>query len=151
MPTNSVAFVSNRLLVRSIHVGTGGVGKWRTVTTRMLEAQCIALAPVNKPGDAVHRGGVVGTYRDGFDTDNRGTRGTRLIGRVTNSAPHAVYVEWGRSASNKDQFFSWTRHGGIPQWYTGTRARAGRHVMKRAGEIIALRRHATWDDRTLIG
>lgn len=149
MPANSVAFVNDRLLAKSLLNGTGGVGKWRTVTTKALLKECQELAPVNKPLNAVHRGSVVGTYLASFGTDNRGTRANRFIGRVTNSAPHAKYVEWGRGASSKDQFFSWVRDGGLPQWYTHTNARDGAHVMQRAGEAVAAARHARWDDRTL--
>lgn len=151
MPTNSIAFVNDRLLAKSLLNGTGGVGKWRTVTTRLLLAKCIALAPVNNVENAEHRGGVVGTYKDSFHTDNRGTRANRFIGRVTNDAPHAKYVEHGRGESGpgKWQWFSWVKDGGIPQWYAHTGAREGSGVMQAAGQAIAAERHARWDDRTV--
>lgn len=154
MPTNSIAHVHDRLLVRSLAVGSGGVGKWRTVTTRVLLAECIATAPVGNPLDALHRAEKPGRYKAAFRSDHRGTKGKRFIGRVTNNAPHARYVEEGRGASGKPQFFSWSRIPGsadwyVPDWFDRTRAREGLHIMEKAGERIALRRHAAWHDRSV--
>jgi hypothetical protein len=98
-------------------------------------AYAIATAPTNNPLNAVHRGGVVGTYRAGIRMERTGNqygRGFKLIG----TARHSDVVENGRSASNREQFFSWTRARppGSMRWYTHTGARRGRRVLINAAE-----------------
>jgi hypothetical protein len=87
-----------------------------------------AAAPVNNPLNALHRGGVVGTYAASFHA--RRTTSPTSIGFVYgNRANHASVVEWGRSASNRRQRFSWTRYPGVIASYSRTRARDGDHVI----------------------
>lgn len=107
--------VSDRAIITALNTPGGDVYKWRDEVAREVMMTAIATAPVNDPLNAMHRGGTVGVYKASFDWDRRGSSGHHTIGRVTNSADHAIYVELGRSASYKMQIFSWTEWGGAIQ------------------------------------
>ena len=164
--------ITDRLIIAALNTPGGGVYQWRDEVGREIKATAEATSPINDPLNAVHRGGVVGTYKAGWDWDRRGSSGHHVIARVTNSSDHAVYVEWGRTASRKLQIFSWTAWGGdirrvggpqpvptdargrhlfyrrglsrgelafneriagLPRWAgSGTKARAGQHILGRA-------------------
>ena len=104
--------ISDRAIITALNTPGGGVYQWRDEVTKDTYATCIATAPVNNPMNAMHRGGHVGDYKKGFDWDRRGSSSHHTIGRVTNDQDYAIYVELGRSASNKMQIFSWTAWGG---------------------------------------
>lgn len=87
-----------------------------------------AAAPINNPLNAVHRGGIVGTYAASFHSHR--TVSARAIGFVAgNRSEHASVVEWGRSGSSRPQRFSSVRSRGVIEWHNATRARAGQYVM----------------------
>jgi hypothetical protein len=104
--------ISDRAIITALNTPGGDVYKWRDEVTREVKAQAEATAPVNDPMNAMHRGGTVGVYKASFDWDRRGSSGHHTIGRVVNTADHAIYVELGRSGSTKMQIFSWTEWGG---------------------------------------
>lgn len=104
--------ISDRAIISALNTPGGDIYRWRDEVTREVWATAIATAPINNPLNAVHRGGVVGQYKAGFDWDRRGSSGHHTVGRVTNSVDYAIYVELGRSESRKLQIFSWTAWGG---------------------------------------
>jgi hypothetical protein len=107
--------ISDRAIITALNTPGGDVYKWRDEVTKEVIANARINAPVNDPMNAMHRGGTVGVYKASFDWDRRGSSGHHTIGRVTNSADHAIYVELGRSGSSKMQIFSWTEWGGAIQ------------------------------------
>lgn len=125
--------VRDALVISALNTPGGGVYDWRNETEAKLLGALFADSPINDPLDAVHRGGVVGTYKRSWVTRRQGN-GHRIGFQAENFADHAIYVEYGRSASTKIQVFSWTGwHGdiravGFP-WHTGTRGRKGTHFL----------------------
>lgn len=99
----------------------------------------VAASPKNKVANAMHRGGVVGTYKASWRTDRRGSNGSNVQGRLSNDADHAIIVEEGRSAAFKWQKFSWTKWGGGIQSVRSTKARRGRHIAAKAIEKASRR------------
>ena len=106
---------------------------WREQALAVARTTALALAPVNNVLNAKHRGGVVGTYKASIRVERTGNQYGRGF-RLGAYAPHAAIVENGRSASRKDQYFSWTAAGGIARWYDSTGARDGDHVIERAAD-----------------
>jgi hypothetical protein len=103
---------------------------WRARDAWMFDSfgAAFATAPVNDPLNAVHRGGVVGTYQASFRArrlSNLGSEGFKL----SNVSDHAAVVEFGRRPSTKPQTFSWTRTGGQIRRYKRTSGRDGEHIM----------------------
>lgn len=119
--------VSDRAIINALNTPGGGVYEWRDEVGKEVKRVAETIAPVNNPLDAEHRGGEVGTYQRSFDFDRRGSHGHHVIARVTNDAPHAIYVEYGRSSSAKFQRFSMAEveiHGIV---YEGLIVRVGSH------------------------
>ena len=89
-------------------------------------------APVNDPLNALHRshwgtGKPPGTYKESFGVRyERGSNQYKSKMVFYNDAPHAIFVEKGRSASSKFQTFSWTK---APIF----KARAGQRRFARPG------------------
>jgi hypothetical protein len=111
--------------------GTGGGAAYRdALLGRALEI-AVAASPVNDPANAVHRDGVVGTFKMSWVIDRSGG-GQDSEGELINTAPHAVFVEEGRSASRKKQGFSWTEWGGQIRRVKHTHARRGYHIAEGA-------------------
>lgn len=98
--------VTDRAIISALNTPGGAVYEWRDEVGREVKRFAEAIAPVNNPGNAEHRGGEVGTYQRSFGFDRRGSSGHHVIARVTNDADHAIYVEYGRSSSTKLQIFS---------------------------------------------
>lgn len=133
--------VESNITPTTIRFWLNGASPVGVVTLRMnlmadaALAFAIASAPVNNPLNAVHRGRVVGTYRAGIRMERTGNqygRGFKLIG----TADHSDIVENGRRASNREQYFSWTRSSppGSMRWYTHTGFRRGRKTLQNAAE-----------------
>jgi len=113
----------------------GGPGtpvyNWREATMALAISTARSIAPVNNPGNAVHRGGVVGTYLLGLGVARTGNKWGRGFA-LSASAPHSNIVESGRDASFKQQWFSWVPEGSTPQWHDKTGARDGDAVIERS-------------------
>ena len=124
--------VTDRAIITALNTPGGAVHSWRDEVTPRVMAHAIAHAPINDPLNAVHRGMVVGDYAAGFGWDRRGSSGHHVIGRVTNSAEHAIYVELGRRSSSKRQRFSWTEWDGDIRTVRHTGARDGKHILRDA-------------------
>ncbi len=127
--------IKGSAIIRALNTPGGGVYEWRDRRATQILDICELSSPVNDPLNAVHRGGIVGTYKFGWRGDRRGSRGHHVIARIYNEAPHAVYVEEGRSASVELQTFSWTAWDGRIRTIGGhlgggTRAREGRHILR---------------------
>jgi hypothetical protein len=105
--------ISDRAIITALNTPGGGVYQWRDRVGERTKIAAIDLSPVNNPGNAMHRGGVVGTYRKSWDWNRRGSHGHHVIAVVLNSAPHAQIVEYGRSGSGQQQVFTWTEYPGI--------------------------------------
>jgi hypothetical protein len=159
---------------RAMHTPGGVVHNFDVRLAEAITARAESRSPVNDPLNALHRamwgGGVprgrsslgfktqfavVGTYKKSWDwrmtTGSNRSSSKVLIG---NSAPHAEFVEFGRSASYKYQAFSWSkapfikmRRGERPyknpgwKWYLitaggqkslldKTNARSGKHILR---------------------
>lgn len=94
-------------------------------------------APRNSPLNERHRG-KDRPYAASFVSDLYGNQfGSGF--RVGNSSPHAIYVERGRTLSNKKQVFSWKRWGGDIREVNATRGRAGTFYMEKRVERVARR------------
>lgn len=109
------------------------VWNWRELAANTALTTALALAPVNNPLNATHRGGRVGTYKAGIRMHRTGNQ-YGLGFNISATAGHSRYVENGRSASSRPQRFGWTGHrppGAI--WTVGrTRGRAGKKVIERS-------------------
>jgi len=112
MPEGVTVRISDAAIVSALNTPGGGVHRWRDEVGSEIKSIAEATSPVNDPLNAQHRGGVVGTYKAAWDWDRRGSSGHSVVARVTNSSDHAIYVEYGRSASYAMQIFSWTAWGG---------------------------------------
>jgi hypothetical protein len=134
-------------VITALNTKGGAVREWVDEVGIDTLRNAEASAPVNNPLNARHRGGVTGTYAASFRYDRRGSRGHRVIGRVTNNADHAIYVEEGRGAavtpfqgiSNTGrpiggQRFSWTVWGGAIRKVEYTGPRPGHHTLRKAFE-----------------
>jgi hypothetical protein len=129
--------IDDRLIISALNTPGGGVFRWRDEVGSDIKVTAEAMSPINDPLNARHRGGVVGTYKAGWDWDRRGSSGHHVVARVTNSADHAIYVEFGRTASSKMQIFSWTAWGGDIRRIGGPRPvptdERGRHRFRNRG------------------
>ena len=132
MATDVRVLIRGADVIRALNTPGGPVREYVDNIGKDTRRIATATAPVNDPLDAQHRGGVVGTYKASFRFDRRGSRGHRVIGRVTNSAGHADIVENGRSASHRWQRFSWTVWGGDIRRVDYTGAREGKHILRNA-------------------
>jgi hypothetical protein len=165
-------YISDGALIASVQHGSAGVWKWRNKLLRSTEHQAKKNARDRlemNPQNAMHRGGVVGTYLASFDKDKIGSNGWWIRGRVWNYAPHAYYVEHGRGPSKSRQVFSSTLRGWRPlprggmmiesltgfegvqyrtpgkvyTWYY-TGSRRGKDILRDAGHEAARIHRATW-------
>lgn len=137
MPDNVKVYITDRAIISALNTPGGGVYEWRDRRGSTILDICELSSPVNDPLNCVHRDGIRGTYKFGWRGDRRGSRGHRMIARIYNVAPHAYYVEEGRSASTLTQTFSWTVWGGRIRTIGGTigggtSARPGRHILRDA-------------------
>ena len=99
-----MARVTDNITTASIFaaIGTpGGVAyEWRNKTAEDIIRLAIIHAPVNAPGNAAHRGGVVGLFKASFDWSKYGNQ--HILGaRLYNSADHAWFAEKGRGPSKR--------------------------------------------------
>lgn len=126
--------ISDVLIIKATNTaGKGVVARWLSgVVTRVI-AQCEATAPVSDPLDRLHREwDEGGTYKASFDALGKaGSNGHKIRRAVSNTAPHAIFVERGRSATSKDQYYS-SKAWPEPHWSDFTGARAGQHIMEDA-------------------
>lgn len=141
--------INSRALWRQLAMpgGTGGLGAYRDAFCTSTMTTAVTRSPVNKRLNALHRGGVVGTYVGAWDWSRSNKRGAWIVGgQVINTAPHAQVVELGRSSSREPQRFSWSKYPGKIRWYVGrkgsllekTSARPGKHVLEGAAGTTAL-------------
>lgn len=134
-------YISDALIVKACNRDpTGLVAKDLNRTMKAIKLRAIRYAPRNKVMDAMHRGGVVGTYQRSFRTKKRGNWHT-LTRVVSNIAPHARIVERGRRSTRHNpgpnaryERFTWTATGGTIIELPGTSGRRGQHVLQRAFE-----------------
>lgn len=130
-------------IIRALNTPGGAVREFVDEVTNDTFVYAVDSSPVNDPLNAQHRGGVVGTYAASWGTDRRGSRGHRVIGRVFNTADHALFVEEGRGPAftpivkgvGGGQRFSWTVWGGRIRKVPYTGARGGRHVLRNAFDL----------------
>jgi hypothetical protein len=130
--------------------GTGGVAAYRDALAGEILQQGRAWSPVNDPLNALHRGGVVGTYKKSWKAATA-VAGWSATAQAGNTARHTVYLEFGRKESKKPQKFSWKK---FPQkkvfwfvgrkfsWFERTRARPGRAIVQYAVRSAAARHPA---------
>jgi len=130
--------ITDHAIITALNTPGGAVYEWRDNVGRRILDICELSSPVNDVLNAMHRNGVVGTYKFGWRGDRRGSRGHRMVARIYNEAGHAWYVEYGRTASTKVQTFSWTKWHGqtrtiggeTEHGLTGTGPRRGRHILR---------------------
>lgn len=120
-------------IIAALNGPGGAVSLWRDRVAQSIVAEAIATAPVNNVLNALHRGGVVGTYKASFGWA-RGHQGNQhsVSAVVSNFSDHALYVELGRGPSDRTQVFSWTGWGGQIRRVRATRGRVGQHILERA-------------------
>jgi hypothetical protein len=133
--------VDDIAIISALNTPGGGVYEWRDGVGHDIAMRAMITSPINNPLNAVHREGVVGTYKKSWAWGRQGSNGHRVRAIVFNSADHAEFVEFGRSASNKYQRFSWSRWngdirsvGGVVEGRPrlGTRSRDGKHILRNA-------------------
>lgn len=134
MPSTVSVDISHASVIAACNTPGGPIYEWRDRTATVAIGNAQGRAPVNNPLNAMHRGGVVGTYRASFGWDRTGSHGHLVSATIFNDADHAIYVEEGRSASLRHQTFSWTRWGGRIRTVDSTRRRPGTHVLMRSVE-----------------
>jgi len=100
--------ITSQSIYRALNTPGGPVAEWRDKVMHETQDRATLKAPTNNPLNARHRGGRVGIYKRGFRTRRTGNQNG--VGAVIyNNAPHAIYVEEGRSESTAFQVFSWTK------------------------------------------
>ena len=130
--------ISDILIIKACNTetGTGGVARWLSGVQNRVLARCIETAPVNDFVDRMHRPwDPGGTYRDSFVALGKVGNGHVIQRAVSNTAPHAIFVERGRSGSSKWQFYS-SKRWPEPHWSEQTGPRAGRNIMENALEDV---------------
>ena len=104
--------ITDRAVIRAVSTPGGPGFEFMDTLADQIEDGAFRRSPVNNPANAMHRGGVTGTYKASWSWDRRGTGFHGIARRVLNSSGHASVVEYGRSMSQKFQVFSWTAWGG---------------------------------------
>lgn len=140
--------IDQRQFFRATNAPEGEIGRWVRATALSASDTFERRAKKNSPLNRKHRPS---------DPGGRWRRGIRLrfFGNqfgsgfeATNVAPHAIYVERGRTGSRKPQFFSWARanydkHGvrpGQARWWLSTGPRRGTRLMERVFTEVTIRR-----------
>lgn len=132
--------ISDALIIRAFQTPNSGAGvyEWRDALVLRGNQYAVAISPVNEVQDAMHRGGVVGTFAASWGWNRRGTKGHRHIGRLFNDAPHADIVDGGRREAFAWQRFSWTEWGGEINAVWRTSARPGYNIIADVGRHMYL-------------
>jgi hypothetical protein len=125
---------------QGLHSRRGCVREWVDDLAETTKRNAERAAPVNDPLNAVHRGGVVGTYKRSFGISGAGSNQHSTKRTVYNSAPHARIVEFGRRPTRKWQTFSWTFWKGDIRTVTFTEGRDGQHILENAARKAAARK-----------
>ena len=123
--------ISDVLIIRACNTetGSGGVARWLSGVASRTKKLAEARAPVSDPLDRLHRPwDEGGTYKASFEVLPKVGNQHVIQRYVTNMAPHAVFVERGRSASSKQQFYS-SRRWPVPHWSGHTGAREGQNIL----------------------
>lgn len=143
--------ISNALIIKALNPPTKPVGRWSDSLAKDVHRIAVRTAPVNNPLSALHRGGVVGTYRASLKWDRRGTNGHFVRRRVYSRAPHASIVENGRRSTvgGRWERFYWAVVPGVPLATKGTRGRPGRHVLERAFAAAMWRKRRVFPDAVM--
>jgi hypothetical protein len=125
--------VNDAAIISALNAPGRAVFQWRDDLGNAIVSAARALSPVNDPLNAVHRGGLVGTYKGSWRFSRAGSNQHRVRLTVINDSDHAEFVEYGRSPSESWERFSWTRwQGAIRVARFGTRGYSGRHVLQHA-------------------
>lgn len=130
--------ITDRAIISALNTPGGDVFKWRDDVAVDTVRIAIGMSPVNDVLDALHRGGVVGTYKASWGFDRVGSNGHRVQATIYNGADHADIVEFGRRRSWRSETFAWTGHrppGAISTHEHGTAARNGRHILRDATAV----------------
>lgn len=132
--------ISDVAIISALNTPGGGVFEWRDEVAHDVIGKAIAMSPVNDINNAVHRGGVVGTYKASWGFDRMGSNGHRVRAVIYNGSDHADLVEFGRGVSNSFEVFSW--RSAVPPGSKvirehGTRGYNGRHVLARAVNAVS--------------
>jgi len=114
-----VPVISDTLILRALHFPGKPLFRWRDNFAKDVHRIAKHHAPVGHEINALHRGGITGTYKAGLTWNRRGSRGHVSVARIEANAPHSRYVENGRNPSYEPQFFSWS---GYARMYAGKKA-----------------------------
>jgi hypothetical protein len=139
--SSSRVYISDTLIIKACNTpgGSGGVADDLNRTAKRTLQRAQALAPVNNPLNAVHRGGKVGTYKKSFKRYRRGN-GHILFRAIYNDAPHAVFVEKGRKSTSFAEKIQALRSVAFIGHY---------HWDERAGALDYSIRYTYWKDQGL--
>lgn len=88
-----------------LYVGNGIVNRWVRRVTFSFQKNAQLEAPVNKRAVTSH-GGAPGALRRGIVADVSHRTPKTLIGRVTSTAPHSLYVLGGTAAQGRRYIYS---------------------------------------------
>lgn len=134
MATDVRVEIRDATIISALNTPGGAVFRWRDETEEKVLAVAYATSPVNDPLNALHRGGVVGEFKQSWVTRRYGNQ-HRVGFAIENFSDHADIVEFGRFRSFGHETFAWTEHtppGEIDTHPHGTAGRLGRHVLQRA-------------------
>lgn len=126
--------ISNVLIIKALNPPTKPMGRWADRLARDVHRIAVRNAPVNDPLNAIHRSGIVGTYKRSLQWDRRGTNGHFVRRRIYSPVTHAIIVEKGRPSTKGGRWevFYWNRKPGVKMAVQGTSGRGGYHVLERA-------------------
>jgi len=120
-------------VARGLNGFGGPVWRWREATMQATLFATLLAAPINNPLNATMPGHAApGGFKRGLAVDRRGSNQFQLRFNLTNSAPHAEVVEFGRRRTFSSEVFGWVGHsppGEIGEHRRGTAGRPGTHVM----------------------
>lgn len=129
--------INDALIISALNSPGGSVARWRDEVAERIIGIARNSSPVNDVLNAVHRGGIVGTYKASWQWDRRGSNRHRVRATVINTADHAQQVEYGRGPTEGRETFSWTGWGGaIRSVKFGTRGWEGKHVLRDATNAV---------------
>jgi hypothetical protein len=128
--------ISDALIIKACNSPGGIVAKDLNETGRRTRLRAFAISPWGDPQDkGSHEIKVGGTYAHSFETSKEGSNGHILVRTITNKAPYASIVEFGRRSTVRrggwEVYSTKWRNGEMLSTH-GTRGWEGMNVLSRA-------------------
>jgi hypothetical protein len=125
--------INDFAIIQALNTPGGAVYEWRDDIAQEIARDAREKSPVNPALNAVHRGGLRGTYKAGWAWTPLGSNQHLVRAYIYNESDHAYYVEFGRGKSGSPERFSWVKWGGkVKTMRGGTSGWKGKHILRDA-------------------